>query len=480
MYSPGNQMPPFRRPSLKGPLILVLLIFLGIGGVVFYAFQRVSDAIDQALPAGLEATVVAVSSAGIDSIQPVDALVRLVSGEARWIADVNGDERAEILGEGYVGTVYSILVLDGATGALIWSAPTADPTIKLGYFGDLVLTAREREVRAYAPADGAFLWAATLPDKVQIYPFRAYAIDDAVVVQSADNALTSINRQTGAQNWQVTLRERNAQDFQRLTDLLCDREQPENTETIYCYDLKTGAPVRSYPLGAGPFDRAVWWADDQPQNPGLYRLLESQEQPTFERVSAADGAVQWSQPLPEVFNRSSAADFTLVSGDGLLALGTADQVAVISMGGPPVIVQQNERELYAIGFDGPILYLAAIKQRGTPTLTFQAIDASSGAVLNTSPEVGNSSSSLDPDVPRWAILPGQGLLVGSQSLDDDDTIVLQLFAADGTVRWTYSKSMFIGSLPTIHLDGNRVLFSTSDFTTVLDARTGTVLWEIEH
>ncbi len=480
MYSPGNPMqPPFRRPSLKGPLIVVLVIFLGIGGAVFYALQRVGDSIELAVPALLvQETSVAGSGLAADPA-PADPAVRLVSGEARWIADVNGDERAEILGEGYVGPAYSILVLDGATGALIWSAPTVDPTIKLGYFGDLILTAREREIRAYAPADGAFLWAATLPDKLQIYPFRAYAIDAAVVVQSADNALTSINRQTGAQNWQVTLRERNAQDFQRLTDLLCDSEQPEDTEAIYCYDLKTGAPVRSYPLGAGPFDRAVWWADDQPQNPSLYRLLESQAQPTFERVNA-DGSVQWAQPLPEVFNRSSAADFTLVSGDGVMALGTADQVAVINMGGPPVIVQQDERELYAIGFDGPILYLAAVKQRGTPTLTFQAIDSSTGAVLNTSPEVGNSSSSLDSDAPRWAILPGQGLLAGSQALDDDDTIVLQLFAADGTVTWTYSKPMFIGSLPTIHLDGNRVLFSTSDFTTVLDARTGAVLWEIEH
>jgi outer membrane protein assembly factor BamB len=463
---------------MKGPLIITLLVFLLIGGGFYYAFQKVRTTIDRAIPAGLDATIESIGS--IDTA-PSGATVRLVSSEPSWIGDVNGDELAEILGSGYVDNEFSIVALDGATGKLLWSTPVTDTSIKLRYFNDVVITAREREIRAYNPSTGASMWAVTLPDKVQLYPFRAYAIDDALVVQSADNALTSVNRQTGAQNWQVTLRERDAQDFQRLADMLCDSERPENVDAIYCYDLKTGAPVRNYALGEDAFTGPLWWSDDQPPEPGFYRLRHDRETITFERVKAADGEPQWSQPLPKGFNRNSASDYTLVSQGGQLAIGSEDfQVAIITAGGAPVIVEQHEKALYPLGFDGSTLYLAAIKQRGTPTLTVQTIDTGSGAVLNTSPEIGNTSNSLDTDVPRWAVVPGQGLLVASQDIENDDIVGVQMIAADGAVRWSYSKTMFIGALPEISLNGNRVLVSTSDFMTLLDARDGKVLWEIAN
>ncbi|MBA3471272.1 MAG: PQQ-binding-like beta-propeller repeat protein [Herpetosiphonaceae bacterium] len=479
MYQPGNQMPPYRRPSMKGPLLVMLFVFALIGGAFFFVFRQVRTVIDQALPAGLEATIVA-GSGEIASIPPLDAPVRLVGDQGIWVADIDGDELPEILGQGYVANAYGILLLDGASGKLLWNVPLSDTSIKLGYFSDVVITARERELRAYAIDDGRALWTATLPDKVQIYPFRAYAIDDALVVQSADNALTSFNRQTGAQNWQVTLREPYAQDFQRLADTICDSERPEdNPEAIYCYDLRTGEPARTYELGIEQFDRALWWADDQPQNPGLYRLRPSGDALTLERLGV-DGAAQWAQPLPEEFERSSASDFTLVSQGDQLAIGTEDRVAVISAGGPPVIVQQTERALYPIGFDGPNLYLAAVKQRGTPTLLVQTIAAGTGEILHMSPEIANSDSSLDMAEPRWAVLPGQGLLVGAQDIEDDDKVLVQLVGGDSTIAWRYTQTMFIGRQPAIRLSGNRLLFSTSDLVAVLDARTGQVLWQIEN
>jgi outer membrane protein assembly factor BamB len=470
-------------PSCLGSLIRLLLIGLLFGGIG-YAMRPTIDGWYRQITAGGGTAAPTKSAGGADDPPPTAATAKIsnvdvLAGSTRWMADINNDEISEVLGLSYGSEEFSLVALDGANGQPLWAAPLGDrESHYLVEAGDYILAIHDQRVRAFQIGDGAFAWTAQLPDKIAVdHPIPvAFALPDAVVLQSNDNALTSLSLQTGAENWQVTLKDRYATDLARLGDNVCTDPQYAEGDAIEiaCYSLKTGEQAQTYPVVADSSSYARWWPD--PTSADYFYLAEysydEEDRIALQRIKAADGSVQWTQPLAG-FDRVD--DIELRASDNLLAVAANDRLAILTDGGAPVIVQQDETRLYPIGFDGGKLYLLAIKLRGTNTFAVQQVDAVSGAVAWKTDPLGENSGS---DWPGMAVAPGQGVLIGWQDNENSEATHVRLIGGDGSSAWTYDRTLLIGYVPKISRSANRALVTISDEVVMLDTRSGAVQWEI--
>lgn len=480
-WNTGQPQP--ASPSCLGSLLRLLLVGLLFGGIG-YAMRPTIDGWYRSITAADEAADPTMSAGGDSSDEPTRAPapisnVDVLAGSARLMADITGDELAEVLGLSYGSSEYSLVALDGADGRAIWAAPLGDNSVYyLVEAGDYILAIRDQQVRAFQSRDGAFAWTAQLPDKIAVdYPDpAAFVLGADVVLQSSDNALTSLKLQNGAENWQVTLKERYATDLTRLGDNACtDPSYGEGGNyRIECFSLKTGETVMTYPLPAESPFYVHWWPD--PASAEHFYLVQytydQQDRVDLQRIKAADGSVEWTQRL-EGFDRVN--DMELLASGNRLALADEDRVAILTDGGAPVSVQQDETRLHPIGFDGDTLYLLAYKLRGTTTFAVQQVDAATGEITWKTDPLGEQQSS---DSPGLAVVPGQGVLVGWQDNENSETTHVRLIAGDGSSAWTYDRTLFIGDVPEISRSGNRALVTISDEIVMLDSRSGAVQWEI--
>jgi outer membrane protein assembly factor BamB len=467
-------------PSCLGALIRLLLIGLLFGGIG-YAMRPTIDGWYRQITAG-GGTAEPTRSAG-GGEEPTQApakisTVDVLAGSTRWMADINNDEISEVLGLSYGSDEFSLVAIDGASGQALWVAPLGE---RESYYmveaGEYIVAVHDQRVRTYRIGDGAFAWTAQLPDKIAThYPDPvAFVLADAVVLQSNDNVLTSLSLATGAQNWQVTLKDRYATDLARLGDSICTdpKNADDDTIKISCYSLKTGEPAQTYPVDTESSSYARWWPD--PTSAEYFYLAEysydQEDRIALKRIKADDGSVQWTQPL-EGFDHVDTIE--LRASDNHLALAADDRLAILTDGGAPVSVQQDETRLYPIGFDGGKLYLLAVKQRGTNTFAIQQVDVASGAVTWKTDPLGESSS----DMPGMAVLPGQGLLIGWQDSENSESTHVRLIGGDGANAWTYDRTLRTGYVPKVSRSANRALVTVSNQVIMLDARSGTVQWEI--
>jgi hypothetical protein len=469
-------------PSCLGSLTRLLLIGLLFGGIG-YAMRPTIDGWYRQITAGAGSAEPTKSTGGGADEEPTPAAAKIsnvdvIAGSTRWMADINNDEISEVLGLSYGSDEFSLVAIDGASGQAIWAAPLGNrESHYLVEAGDYILAIHDQRVRAFQIGDGAFTWTAQLPDKIAVdHPIPVtFALPDAVVLQSSDNVLTSLSLKTGAENWQATLKDRYATDLARLGDNVCtDPQYAENDAIeIVCYSLKTGEQAQTYPVVAASSSYARWWPD--PTSAEYFYLAEysydQEERIAFQRIKAADGSVQWSQPL-EGFERVD--DIELRASDKHLVLAAYDRLVILTDGGAPVSVQQDETRLYPIGLDGDKLYLLAFKLRGTSTFAVQQVDVASGAVTWKTDPLGESSS----EMPGIEVAPGQGVLVGWQDSQNSEIIHVRLIGGDGTSAWTYDRTLSSGYMPKIARSANRALVTVSDEVVMLDARSGAVQWEI--
>jgi outer membrane protein assembly factor BamB len=480
-WNPGQPRP--SSPSCLGSLIRLLLVGLLFGGIG-YALRPTIDGWYRQITADggtAEPTSSAGGGAGDEEPTPTPAnisTVDVLAGSTRWMADINNDEISEVLGLSYGSDEFSLVAIDGASGRALWLAPLGErESYYLVEAGAYIVAIHDQRVRTYRSGDGAFAWTAQLPDKIATnYPDPvAFVLADAVVLQSSDNVLTSLSLATGAQNWQVTLKDRYATDLTRLGDSICTDPDYVDGDAIQitCYSLKTGQPAQTYPVVAESSSYARWWPD--PTSAEYFYLAEysydQEDRIALQRIKAADGSVQWTQPL-EGFDRVD--DIELRASDNHLAVAANDRLAILTDGGAPVSVQQDETRLYPIGFDGGKLYLLTIKQRGTNTFAVQQVDVASGAVDWKTDPLGESGS----EMPGMAVMPGQGALIGWQDSDTSEIIHVRLIGGDGASAWAYDRTLRSGYVPKLTRSANRALVTISNKVVMLDARSGAVQWEI--
>lgn len=476
-WNTGQPQP--ASPSCMGSLLRLMLIGLLFGGLG-YAMRPTIDGWYRSLTADGSSDSAAADptrSAGGEPTRAPVANVDMQARSLRLIADISGDELSEVVGLSWGSSEYSLAALDGASGRAIWVAPLGDTdSYYLVEAGEHILAIYDQRVRAFQVRDGAFAWSAQLPDKIATnYPDPVvFAQGEDVVLQSSDNVLTSLKLQNGAENWQVTLKDRYATELTRLGDNICTEPTfaDGGNYQIECFSLKTGETARTYPLDGESFSFR-WWPD--PTSAEHFYLAhysyDQGDRVDVQRVRAADGSVEWTQQLAEF---DGVNNIQLVVSGNRVAVAEDDRVAIISDGGAPVSVQQDETRLQPIGFDGDKLYLLAFKLRGTTTFAVQQVDAGSGEVTWKTDPIGEQKS----EGPGLAVVPGQGVMIGWQDSQTSELTHVRLIAGDGSTAWTYDRTLFIGYVPTIVRSANRALVTISDEMVMLDTRTGAVQWEI--
>ena len=490
MVDPWNSRPTTAQPrsSCGGSLLRIFVLALVFGSAGYFARPTIERGLAQ-LNGGSSTDDRAPMIAGNPPISILDpqtnVKLSLVSDSARWMPDITGDELADVLAQSYNDGRYSLVALDGEAGTLVWAAELGnEPTSYVVPGATMTLVVREREVRAFQTADGAFGWVATLPDKITVrYPDPViFVLADTAVIQSNDNVLTGFALQTGAQTWQTTLKEQYAQNLTRLADMACTDESytAERALVMECYDLQTGAPGQTYELAPSSSDDVKWWPDPTSAE-YFYRSRKVYDQPLeILRVKVADGSSVWTQTLPAPFERLD--DFTFRASTTQVALAANDQIAILRDGGTPVLVTQAENRLFPIGFDDDSLYILAVKLRGSSTFTIQQVDSASGAIRWRSEPLGEVNVSIvERDGPGLAIIPKQGVIVGWRDSETTTAIHTQFFSVtDGSIAWELDQNLFIGYVPQIARANNRVLVTVRNVLIVVDARTGAVQWRIDE
>ncbi len=170
-----------------------------------------------------------------------------------------------------------------------------------------------------------------------------------------------------------------------------------------------------------------------------------------------------------------------MSSPDTLALGAGENLAIITPEHQVVSYNLVDYALHPLGFDADVLYVAAVKQRGTNTVSILAINANTAELLWRIDELGESSDWSGADGIHGVVVPGEGLVFGWLDPVVDDLVRVQLLKrTDGTLGWAFQQQMFIAQIPTLTRSGNALLIRTSDGLAMANLRTGESLWSFDR
>ncbi|KPL86124.1 outer membrane protein assembly factor BamB family protein [Herpetosiphon geysericola] len=475
----NSNMAPYRQErSSCLPIILVLLILLAAigGGVYFLANQSFDLA---------KAPLRTVQGTAIGIREPTEGQQATITGSVLYRStqlayDRNGDERNEVLVQVTSKSIYSMALLDGADGKALWQTELGSESYDLVALEAYIAVVKERDLRLFNAKDGTLAWQTRLSDRIQLYPPMLFISGDLIVVQTYDNILTAFEVATGTQRWQKTLADRYARALTKFGDELCgtERDAESGLEFIICFALQTGEQRQAIQLNQDWTERIEWMADPQ-NNTGILRL-RSDSDPAQLAAIGLDQQQRWSVELADDFADSfRSSDRSLASSADMLAFGAGEQVAIITPEHQVVTYSLSDYALHPIGFDGEVLYLAAVKQRGTNTVSMVAINAKTAELLWRLDDLGTASDWSGNNPIQGVIVPGEGIIFGWLDQEIDDLARVQLLKrADGTVGWSFQQEMFIGQLPTLTRSGNALLIQTGDGLRMANLRTGEGLWTL--
>lgn len=480
MSNQWNQnMSPYRqdRSSCIPVLLIIFVLTLAIGGgIYFFANNVISEAFESNITqvSSQMGTVVVGGSAS----EPVIA-GSVLYNSAQLAYDRNGDERNELLVQISHNSQYSMALLDGADGKPIWQTELGSEVYELVALDQYVAVIKERDFRLFNSQDGTFGWQARLTDRVQINPTMLFIADDLLVIQTYDNILTAYELKTGNKRWQKTLVDRYASNLVRLGDELCgtERDAESGLEFLTCYSLKNGDQRQALQLNNDWTDDVEWIADPQ-TNAGILRLQSDPEPVTLSAIGL-DQQQRWSVELDQTFDDSLARDKFPLSDGKALALVADTGLAIITADQQVVRYTLTDYALTPLGFDNDVLYTAAVKQRGTNTVSILAINAQTGELLWRLDDLGESHEWSGSGKIQGVVVPGEGLVFGWLDPEIDDLVRVQLLKRkDGTVGWSFQQQMFIGQVPELTRSGNALLIQTSDGLAMANLRTGESLWTL--
>jgi outer membrane protein assembly factor BamB len=300
-----------------------------------------------------------------------------------------------------------------------------------------------------------------------------------VALHTNDNSLTAFDLKSGKQAWQTTLKETSYKRFQRLGDRACTegRDETDNIDEVQCYDLATGELKEKVQLGEWS-DEKAWWPDLYAAEPTFYRFKgQTFQTMDLAQLRLADGSEVWSRNLGKDFAGPSIEDVPLVQDGKRVAFGSEGFIGIIAEGGAPVIVGEEEVKRYPLGFDGDLLYVAAIKQRGTQTVSLQGLDAATGEVRWKTDALADADSRFGEEEPTWKVVPGVGLIFGWDD-GDSDIMHMTLFDAKGAEVWDHEEQLFISEAPAVFGSSGLVYGSASSTLVALDPKSGKLLWKI--
>lgn len=477
-----NPQPPYRPPSqqssagcLRGLIMLVMSALL-FGSAGYFARPSIDRWLNRnKLP---PSTSVLTPRPATEIPVPIpNSDLSISANSAFWSNDINSDETPEIAALDLHNGTYDLILLDGESGAVLWRTSLGGDYSYIAPVGEQILIFKDQQVKAYRIDNGTFLWEGQLPDRAQINPSVIFQTPQLLAIQSYDNQITAFERVSGKQAWQLQLPDQYATTLTRIGDDVCDVERNEQTNTniIQCYSLANAAKSRQFDLQKEWTDDVVWWLDPRDSSV-MYRLYSSREPPVLEQVQLSDNSIAWSQPISEDFTPYRASDMVIAYDQQRIAMSYDDQIAIVAPQSYTTI-KQTDMMLLPLGMSENTLYSLAIKQRGTNTASIAAFDLTTQQQQWSSPVLSNWSSSSDIKE-SWLFVPNQGVIAGTQDPQNNDIVKVQLIKDDGTIGWTWQRTMFIGQRPKITRAANRLLVNNVDGIAVLDLQTGAVKWEI--
>lgn len=475
----NSNMSPYRqdRSSCMPVLLVIFVLTLGIGGGIYFFVNNV-------MSEAFESSITQVSSQMETAVGGSTANEPTIAGSvlynsAQLAYDRNGDERNELLVQLSNNSQYSMALLDGADGKPVWQTELGSEIYDLIALDQYVAVIKERDFRLFNSQDGTFGWQTRLTDRIQTNPPMLFIVDDLLVIQTYDNILTAYELKTGSQRWQKTLVDRYASNLARLGDELCgtERDAESGLEFLVCYSLKTGDQRQALQLNNDWTDDVEWVADPQTKD-GILRLRSDPDPITLSAIGI-DQSQRWSVELDEVFADSLDNVKALVSDGKALALNSRSDLAIITPEHQIVRYSLTDYLLTPLGFDSDILYVAAVKQRGTNTVSILAINAQTAELVWRLDDLGESHEWSGSDGIKAVVVPGDGLAFGWLDPEIDDLVRVQMLKrADGTVGWSFQQQMFIGQVPKLTRTGNILLIQTSDGLAMANLRTGESLWTL--
>jgi len=458
-------------------LLIIFVLTLGIGGGIYFFVNNVmSDAFESSITqvsSQMETAVV-----GSSANEPAIAGSVLYSS-TQLAYDRNGDERNELLVQLSNNSQYSMALLDGADGKPIWQTELGSESYELIALDQYVAVIKERDFRLFNSQDGTFGWQTRLTDRLQSSPPMLFIADDLLVIQTYDNILTAYELKTGSQRWQKPLEASYASDLVRLGDELCGTERDaESLEFVVCYALKTGEQRQAIQLN-NDWTEQVEWIADPLSNDGILRLQSDPEPITLSAIGL-DQQQRWSVELDEAFYYSfRGSEQRFANSSDHIAIGAEQHIAIITAERKVVMYSLTDYALTPLGFDNDVLYVSAVKQRGTNTVSILAINAQTAELIWRLDDLGESHEWSGSGKIQGVVVPGEGMIFGWLDPEIDDLVRVQLLKRqDGTVGWSFQQQMFIGQVPVLTRTGNALLIQTSDGLTMTNLRTGESLWTL--
>ena len=473
-------MSPYRqdRSSCMPVLLIIFVLTLGIGGGIYFFVNNV-------MSEAFESSITQVSSQMETAVGGSTANEPAIAGSVLYHStqlayDRNGDERNELLVQLSNNSQYSMALLDGVDGKPVWQTELGSESYDLIALDQYVAVIKERDFRLFNSQDGTFGWQTRLTDRIQTNPAMLFIVDDLLVIQTYDNILTAYELKTGSQRWQKTLEDRYAKDLVRLGDEVCNTERDAELglEFVVCYTLKTGEQRQAIQLNNDWTERMEWIADPQ-TNTGILRM-RSDADPIIISAIGLDQQQHWSVELDNSFyNSFSSSERHLAHTKDTLAIGAGENVAIITAERKIIMYSLADYALTPLGFDNDVLYVSAVKQRGTNTVSILAINAQTAELVWRLDDLGESHEWSGSDGIQAVIVPGEGVVFGWLDPEIDDLVRVQLLKRqDGTVGWSFQQQMFIGQVPKLTRTGNALLIQTSDGLAMTNLRTGESLWTL--
>lgn len=250
------------------------------------------------------------------------------------------------------GIDFNVYCLDGATGAEIWSTPTAagfvsSPTlanISGDFHPDVILGGGDGVVYAFDGMDGSPIW--TFPTGLGIFASPASAdingdLVDDIIIASRDGNVYAINGITGLEIWHFTIGGwiNSSPALADLNgDLVPDTIIAGMDGNIYALDGVTGIEIWPAPFSTGSY---IWTSPSiaQLNGDGIPDIVLGADSSSVYAIDGATGTEIWSFPsMDRIWSSAALVDLT--------ADGTAD-----------VIIGSDDGYLYVLdGSTGQLLF----------------------------------------------------------------------------------------------------------------------------
>ncbi len=372
-------------------LAIALAVALGLGGL---ALSRGSSLFSSLLNGDAPPRMSEVVNSVVNKVKPPFGGLVIVKNSSTLIGGDDG-ARPDVIGHGFaVGSSdrYELYYLDTQSQTLRWRAD-ASQQVRLSIAPGVIYMAQKSRLAALDSATGKTLWESSLSDQVSLSCTDCiHAAGDRVFVLTNDSELQAFERESGRKAWsqrlskvspriltwgdKVVVIERNekaqrvpamvrvlnaAGDEQSRFDLICEKtSSPGDVETA-----STDAPIL---LDA---------------EAGMLYAVYGNYGACVQKRNLNTGGLVWSGATDVRFSSNRLASL-LLRGGTLLASGENVVIAAdAESGGLRVLLPPDEdySDLRLLDERSGVLFVSAIRTRGTRRSELWAIDVKSGERL---------------------------------------------------------------------------------------------------